>query len=54
MNHHQALEKEQAIVNFNPEDVIVEAGEKLNSVTVTDTITIMKTMEQLYMTVVVQ
>lgn len=54
VNHHQALEKEQAIVNFNPEDVIVEAGEKLNSVTVTDTITILKTMEQLYMTVVVQ
>lgn len=54
VNHHQELEKVQAITNFIPDDVKVEPGEKANSVTVTDTITVMKTMEQLYMTVVVQ
>lgn len=54
VNHHQELAKAQAITNFSPDDVAVEPGEKVNSVIVTDTITVMKTMEQLYMTVVVQ
>lgn len=54
VNYHQKLERMQAIMDFNANDVTVGPGEKINSVVVTDYITIMKTMEQLYMTVVVQ
>lgn len=54
VDHHKQLANMRAIVGFNEEDVIVTAGNKANQVVVSDTITVMNTMEQLYMTVVVQ
>lgn len=52
--HHKALQDIRAIENFNSEDVTVEAGETKRSIVVSDAITIVNAMAQLYMTVVVQ
>ena len=54
VSHHRRLETIQAIENFDPQDVTVEAGETKRSVVVTDRITPVAAMSQLYMTVVVQ
>lgn len=51
---HEALEKRNAIENFSKDDVVVSAGEKKKSVSIEDKITVVNTMEQLYMTVVIQ
>lgn len=54
VSHHKELQKIGAIENFSGEDVVVEAGETKKSVVVTDLVTIVNAMEQLYMTVTVQ
>ena len=52
--HHQELERIQAIENFDPEQVTVEQGDSKKAVLVTDRVTPVNAMAQLYMTVVVQ
>lgn len=54
VKHHQSLEAIRAIEEFNPSDVIVEMGDSKKSVVVSDAITIVNAMSQLYMSVVVQ
>lgn len=53
VKHHQELETLRAIENFSADDVTVDKGETKTSVVVTDNISIVNSMEQLYMTVVV-
>ena len=53
MKHHQELERQRAIENFDPENVQVAAGQTKRSVIVTDAVTPVCAMEQLYMTVTV-
>ena len=53
VKHHQALETLRAIENFSADDVTVEQGDTKKSVVVTDNVSIVNAMEQLYMTVVV-
>lgn len=53
VKHHQELEKIRAIENFDPEQVIVEQGDNKKSVTVSDVISPVNAMSQLYMSVVV-
>ncbi|MCL2843595.1 MAG: phage tail sheath family protein [Oscillospiraceae bacterium] len=53
VSHHRRLETIRAIENFDPQDVSVQAGEHKRSVVVTDRITPVSAMSQLYMTVVV-
>ncbi|MFO1444080.1 phage tail sheath family protein [Bacillus sp. Bva_UNVM-123] len=53
VKHHQELETLQAIENFTPEDVVVEKGTGKKSVVVSDSITVVNAMSQLYMTVTV-
>ena len=54
VKHHQQLESIRAIENFNPEDVTVEKGDTKKAVVVTDYVSPINAMEQLYMTVWVQ
>ena len=51
--HHEELERIRAIENFSDKDVKVEKGQKKKSVVVTDKVTPVNAMEQLYMTVIV-
>lgn len=51
--HHEELERIRAIENFSDKDVKVEKGKKKKSVVVTDKVTPVNAMEQLYMTVIV-
>lgn len=51
--HHQELEALQAIEGYAPEDTVVEQGNSKKAVVVTETITPVVAMEQLYMTVTV-
>lgn len=53
VNHHNNLLRIRAIENFSSGDVTVEQGETKQSVVVTDNITVVNAMEQLYMTVTV-
>ena len=53
VSHHQALQDIRAIEGFAEDDVTVVQGNDKKSVVVTDAITIVNTMEKLYMTVVV-
>lgn len=53
VKHHQELQTLRAIENFEPEDVVVEAGDSKKAVVVTDNITVVNAMAQLYMTVIV-
>ena len=53
MKIHEDLRNIRAIENFASSDVTVEAGDKKGSVIVTDTITTIEAMRQLYMTVYV-
>lgn len=53
VKHHQELERQRAIENFDPENVQVAAGQTKRSVIVTDAVTPVCAMEQLYMTVTV-
>lgn len=50
---HTELYESRAIENFTDEDVTVDQGETKKSVVVTDNITVVNTMEKLYMTVYV-
>lgn len=54
VKHHQELETLQAIENFKADDVIVEQGTGKKSVVVSDAVTVVSAMSQLYMTVSVQ
>jgi len=54
VSHHRRMETIRAIEDFEPQDVTVEQGESKRSVKVTDRITPVCAMSQLYMTVVVQ
>lgn len=53
VKHHQELQRLRAIENFEPDDVKVEAGDSKKAVVVTDNITVVNAMAQLYMTVIV-
>jgi hypothetical protein len=52
--HHRELESLQAIENFDSTLLTVEQGATKKSVVVTDVVTVVNSMAQLYMTVVVQ
>ncbi len=54
VKHHQQLQSIRAIENFVPEDVTVVKGDTKKAVVVTDYVTPINAMEQLYMTVWVQ
>ena len=54
VKHHQQLQDIRAIENFRPEDVTVEKGDTKKAVAVTDYVSPINAMEQLYMTVWVQ
>lgn len=51
--HHEELQELQAIENYDPADTVVAAGDTKKAVVVTETITPVVAMEQLYMTVTV-
>lgn len=53
VKHHENLQDIRAIENFTDEDVTVEQGDTKKAVVVTDNITVVNTMEKLYMTVYV-
>lgn len=53
VTHHKQLETLQAIENFVADDVVVEQGSTKKSVVVSDAVTVVGTMSQLYMSVVV-
>lgn len=53
VNHHIILQKMRAIENFDSENVKVEKGESKTEIVVTDSITPVNAMSQLYMTVIV-
>lgn len=54
VTHHRQLETLRAIENFDSEDILVEQGKNKQSVTVSDRITPVCAMTQLYMTVMVE
>lgn len=54
VKHHMELQNIRAIENFNPDNVTVVQGDTKKSVVVTDYVTPVNAMEQLYMTVYVQ
>lgn len=51
VSHHQKLQSIRALENFDPENVTVEKGESKKSVVVSDHVTPVNAMEQLYMTI---
>lgn len=53
VKHHEQLEEIRAIEDFSDSDVIVEQGNTKKAVVVNDVVTVVNTMAQLYMTVVV-
>ena len=53
VKHHEALEAIRAIEDFDAADVTVERGDTKKSVLVTDAVTVVNAMEQLYMTCVI-
>lgn len=54
VKHHRDLEGLQAIENFDATLLTVEQGDTKKSVVVTDVITVVNSMSQLYMTVIIQ
>lgn len=54
VSHHKQLETMGAIEGFASEHVVVQPGDSIRSVVVQDTITIVGTMSQLFMTVVIE
>ena len=54
VKYYEELQKQRAIENFKEDDVTVEQGEKKKSVVVTNPVTPVNAMAQLYMTVIVQ
>lgn len=53
VKHHEQLQELRAIENFNDADVVVEQGDAKDAVAVSDAITVVNSMEKLYMSVVV-
>lgn len=53
VKHHQLLESIRAIEDFNPDNVVVQKGDSKKAVVVSDVVTPVTAMEQLYMTVVI-
>lgn len=53
VNHHNILQTQRAIENFDSANVTVEKGEKSTAIVVVDKITPVNTMTQLYMRVIV-
>ncbi len=53
VKHHESLQDIRAIEDFSDEDVTVEQGDTKKAVVITDNITVVNTMEKLYMTVYV-
>lgn len=51
VKHHEVLQDLRAIENFSEEDIVVEQGETKKAVLVSDAVTIVNTMEKLYMVV---
>ncbi len=51
VKHHEQLQDIRAIENFSDKDVVVEQGDSKKAVEVTDYITVINAMAQLYMTV---
>lgn len=54
VKHHEQLQNIRAIENFKDSDVTVTQGENKKTVVVSDTVTIVNAMAQLYMTVTVE
>ena len=54
VKHHQELETLRAIEDFQPDTLTVAQGETKKAVVVTDYVTPVNAMAQLYMTVIVQ
>lgn len=54
VKHHQDLQTIRAIENFSDTDIEVSQGNKKGAVVISDKITIVNTMSQLYMTVTVE
>jgi hypothetical protein len=54
VTHHQELQRIRAIENFKASDITVTQGSSKKSVVVSDVVTVVNAMEQLYMTTVVQ
>jgi hypothetical protein len=52
VKHHENLQAIRAIEDFSDSDLVIEQGENKKSVVVQDTVTVINTMAQLYMTVV--
>lgn len=53
VKHHQALQDIRAIENFSDSDLTIQQGENKKSVMITDSITVVNAMSQLYMSVTV-
>lgn len=51
VKHHEQLQEIRAIENFKPDDITVEQGDSKKAVVVSDLITVVNAMAQLYMTV---
>lgn len=51
VKHHEQLQEIRAIENFSDEDVTVEQGDSKKAVVISDLITVVNAMAQLYMTV---
>lgn len=54
VKHHSELQTIRAIENFSDKDVVIEQGDTKKSVVVSDAVTVVNTMEKLYMTVTVR
>ena len=54
VKHHSELQRIRAIENFKPENVTVQQGETKKAVAVSDSVTPVNAMSQLYMIVYVQ
>jgi hypothetical protein len=52
--HHNELQRIRAIENFKSSDVVITLGSTKKSVVVSDVVTVVNAMEQLYMTTIVQ
>ena len=53
VKYDRELEKLEAIENFNPDEVVVEAGEDKKAIIVTNPVQVVNCMSKLYMTIVV-
>ena len=54
LKHHKQLQDKRAIEDFEADNIIVEIGDSKKAVVVTDCVTPVNAMAQLYMTVTVE